>query len=114
MKLLTVQAKIVCKHKTGVVVDMITMQQLVYIENQPVLVDNDPQDKSILGCANASLTIKPCTRTLPVMQGYSQLIYINGRRVCLDTVTGLTDGTPPGAVRYVVAHPAQDFVEGEA
>lgn len=114
MKLLTVQAKLVCKHVTGVVVNLIAGQNMVYIGDEPVLVDNDPEGRIILGCANVSLTIKPCTQTLRVHEGYSELIHINGQRACLDTVTGLTDGTPPGVVRYVVADPAQDFVEGAA
>ena len=48
--------------------------------------------------------------TLQVTEGYSDFIHIEGRAVCLDTVTGLTDGTPPGTVRYVVQHPGQTFV----
>jgi hypothetical protein len=30
--------------------------------------------------------------------------------VCLDTVTGLTDGTPPGIVTYKVRHAGQALV----
>ena len=41
-------------------------------------------------------------------------VFIDGRPVCLDTVTGMTDGTPPGVVKYIVVDPAQDFVEGAA
>ena len=33
-------------------------------------------------------------------------------RLCLDTVVGKTDGTPPGVVIYHVRQPGQDFVEG--
>ncbi len=114
MKMLTVQAKVICKHVTGVVVDLLASQDMVHIRNEPVLVEHDPEGKTILGCANVSLTIKPCTTTLRVQQGYSSFIYINGHRVCLDAVSGLTDGTPPGVVKYVVADPAQHFVEGSA
>ena len=114
MKLLTVQAKIVCKHVTGVVINLVAGQHMVYVANEPLLVDNDPESKIIAGCANVSLTIKPCTQTLHVQQGYSELVFINGQRACLDSLTGLTDGTPPGVVRYVVADPAQDFVDGAA
>lgn len=111
MKFLTVDAKVTCKHVTGVV-QIFTPQNLVHVNRRPVLVANDPQKKPILGCANAGLTIKPCTLTLAVTKGYSDFIFINGRAVCLDTVTGLTDGTPPGTVEYVVKTPGQDFVEG--
>jgi hypothetical protein len=44
------------------------------------------------------------------MEGYSSFVRINGRAVCLDTVTGFTDGTPPGVVKYIVRHPGQKFV----
>jgi hypothetical protein len=37
-------------------------------------------------------------------------VRIDGRRVCLDTVTGLTDGTPPGTIKYEVRSPGQDLV----
>jgi hypothetical protein len=54
--------------------------------------------------------IKPCTTTLPVRVGYSDLLRIEGRRVCLDTVTGLTDGSPPGTVNYSVRAAGQALV----
>jgi len=114
MKLLTDQSKITCKHRTGVVIGLISRQNMVYIRNKAVLVDNDPEGKIILGCPNVSPTIKACVITLGVEQGYSEFIYINNQRVCLDTVTGLTDGTPPGVIKYVVVDPGQDFVEGTA
>jgi hypothetical protein len=34
--------------------------------------------------------------------------------VCLDNLWGLTDGTPPGVVKYNVVDPAQKFVDGAA
>jgi hypothetical protein len=30
--------------------------------------------------------------------------------MCLDTVNGLTDGTPPGVVEYKVRHAGQELV----
>ncbi|HEX7975261.1 MAG TPA: hypothetical protein VF498_12695 [Anaerolineales bacterium] len=111
MKFLTVEAKITCKHITGVV-ELFTLQGLVKIENRPVLVAHDPQKKLIVGCANIGPTIKPCSLTLLVTKGYSNFIRIDGRAVCLDTVTGLTDGTPPGTVEYTVRNPGQHFVSG--
>lgn len=109
MKFLTVDAKITCKHVTGVV-QLFTLQNLVTIKGRPVLVKNDPEMKLITGCANIGPTIKPCSLTLQVSEGYSTLIRIKGRPVCLDTITGLTDGTPPGTVRYVVQRPGQRLV----
>ena len=116
MKFLTVDARIMCKHQTGVVqlkTPIPLVQQLVTIQGRPVLVDNDPETKPILGCANMGLTIKPCSSTLKVTRGYSDLVFIDHQQVCLDTVTGLTDGTPPGTIEYVVRHPGQDLVEAE-
>lgn len=107
---LTDQALLVCKHELGKVKNEPT-QDLVTIEKRPVLVDNDPEGRSIGGCPNIGATIKPCTKTLKVDEGYSDFIRINGKRVCLDTVTGLTDGTPPGTVKYIVRQPGQDLVE---
>ena len=109
MNWLTEDARLLCTHKTGVVAIAAT-QSLVTIEGRRVLVDADPERKSIGGCSNIGPTIKPCTLTLRVEEGYSDLIRIDGNAVCLDTVTGKTDGTPPGTVYYNVARPGQDLV----
>lgn len=109
MKFLTNKAKLTCKHITGVV-QLFTFQNLVTIEGDPVLVDNDPEVKPILGCCNISPTIKPCSFTLKVTKGYSDFIFINNKAVSLDTVTGLTDGTAPGTIQYIVRNPGQHFV----
>jgi hypothetical protein len=112
MKVITEQAVLVCDHAIGRV-DIRPTQSLVRINGQQVLVERDPEARSIAGCPNVSATIKPCLLTLPVKQGYSAYVRIEGRRVCLDTVTGLTDGTPPGTVNYTVKAPGQTLVEVE-
>jgi hypothetical protein len=114
MKFLTIDALIICKHQTGKMQMPYNLQNLVTIKGRPVMVEHDPVAKPITGCANVGLTIKPCTLTLAVSQGYSQLIFINNRPVCLDTVTGLTDGTPPGVVAYNVRNAGQDLVEEQS
>ena len=48
--------------------------------------------------------------TLKVVAGYSTLVKIDGHAVCLDTVTGMTDGTPPGVVQYQVRAAGQQLV----
>lgn len=111
-RFLTIKAKLICKHVTGVV-QLFTLQNLVTVDGEPVLVATDPERKPILGCANVSPTIKPCSLTLPVSEGYSEFIRIDGRAICLETVTGRTDGTAPGTVDYVVRDPGQEFVRGE-
>jgi hypothetical protein len=45
-----------------------------------------------------------------VQKGYSQFIRVEDHWLCLDTVTGFTDGTPPGVVMYVVRDAGQNFV----
>ena len=110
MKFLTEKARLLCKHRTGVV-RIFTNQNLVTIDGDRVLVKNDPELKPITGCSNAGPTIKPCALTLKVIAGYSNLIRIDGKPGCLDTVIGITDGTPPTAIQYFVRDAGQDFVE---
>ena len=113
MKLLTERAVLICNHVLGTV-GIEATQDLVRIQGSRVLVDDDPESRPISMCPNVGATIKPCQRTLAVQRGYSDLMRILGRRICLDTVTGLTDGTPPGTVQYRVRDPGQDLVsEGE-
>lgn len=106
---LTEDARLVCTHEQGVV-QIEATQELVTIEERRVLVAINPEGRPIVGCPNIGIAIKPCTATLPVKEGYSDLLRIEDRRVCLDTVRGLTDGTPPGIVEYKVRHPGQELV----
>jgi hypothetical protein len=110
MHLMTEDALVVCTHELGIV-GIVAGQTLVTIGRRKVLVEIDPQGRPIGGCPNVGPSIKPCLTTLVVKQGYSSLLRINGKRVCLDTVTGFTDGTPPGVVKYKVNNPGQDLVE---
>ena len=109
MKWLTEEAVLNCQHELGRV-KIASTQDLVTIEGHKVLVEDNPENRPIVGCPNIGATIKPCTKTLKVQAGYSDFLRINGRRICLDTVTGLTDGTPPGVVKYVVRSPGQQLV----
>ncbi|MCI0538966.1 MAG: hypothetical protein L0Z50_27480 [Verrucomicrobiales bacterium] len=110
MFLLTEDALLVCKHELGKV-DIQPTQSLVTIAGRRVLVELNPESRSIIGCPMYGPMIRPCQTTLPVKQGYSALLRISGQRVCLDTVTGLTDGSPPGAVDYLVRAPGQQLVK---
>jgi hypothetical protein len=112
MELLTEDADLRCAHELGKV-GIVASQDWVRIEDRRVLVENDPESRAIGGCPNYGPAIKPCVSTLAVQQGYSSLVRIDGRRACLDTVEGLTDGTPPGTVRYQVRDSGQRFVEQE-
>lgn len=113
MLLLTEDAVVVCTHELGHV-SIAASQDLVTVEGRRVLVEADPEGRSIAGCPNTGAAIKPCLQTLRVLAGYSEgLLRIGGRRVCNDAVSGFTDGTPPGAVRYKVRAPGQQFVAEE-
>lgn len=110
MHLLTENAALACDHAVGKV-KIEPTQTLVTIMKARVLVETDPEGRPISGCPMVGPGIKACGLTLKVRKGYSELLRIEGRRVCLDTVTGLTDGTPPGAVTYTVRNPGQELVE---
>ncbi len=109
MFLLTKDAILVCAHEMGLV-QIAATQGLVTVEHRNVLVEVDPVGRPVVGCPNYGASIKPCIVTLPVQVGYSDFLRIDGRRVCLDTVEGLTDGTPPGTVKYKVRSPGQNLV----
>lgn len=113
MKFLTQDALLVCDHVIGVV-GIAPSQGLVTIERRAVLVESDPAQRPISSCPNIGATIKPCQLTLAVREGYSDFIRIDGRRVCLDTITGFTDGTPPASVNYTVRNAGQQLVDQKA
>lgn len=113
MDLLTRDAVLLCGHKLGVV-GISASQSFVTIKGRAVLVESDPEGRPITGCPPAP-GFKPCLTTLKVNTGYSGLLRIKKRggrrrRVCLSTVVGLTDGTPPGAVIFDVSNPGQALV----
>jgi len=85
-------------------------QRWVRVMRTPVLVQNDPEGRGIAMCPNYGVNILPCTQTLAVHTGYSTFVRIGGQPVCLESVTGYTNGTPPGAVMYTVRQPGQTLV----
>jgi hypothetical protein len=111
--IITKNAMLACAHETGIVLINPVKQEYVKISGAPILIKPDPAGKNILGCSNFNppTGIKQCMKTLPVMDGLSSFIKINGEFVCLQPTTGLTDGTPPGAVPYNVKAPGQGFVK---
>ncbi|HYW22880.1 MAG TPA: hypothetical protein VE953_01875 [Terriglobales bacterium] len=110
MRFLTEKALLVCDHELGHV-RLAPRQGLVRIDGQRVLVDDDPELRPIKGCPNTSplVGILPCRTTQRVEAGYSDLLRIDGHRVCLDPVTGRTDGVPP-VFNYLVRDPGQRLV----
>jgi hypothetical protein len=111
MLVLTEDALLVCAHVLGEV-GLAPQQSWVTVNGRRALVETDPENRPISRCPMIGVTIKPCQLTLRVEQGYSDFIRIDGKRLCLDTVRGKTDGTPPGVVQYFVRAPGQDFVSG--
>jgi hypothetical protein len=108
MRIVVERADVRCGHDGTVAIR--PSQRWVRMQGSPVLVDDDPPGSCISGCPNAGVNIKPCGSTLAVKAGYSTFIRIGGQRACLDTLEGLTDGTPPGAVKYTVRDPGQHLV----
>jgi hypothetical protein len=108
MLALTEDAGLFCKHGPGKV-SLKASQEFVTIEGRKVLVEPDPVGRGISGCPSV-VPFKPCLTTLAVQKGYSEYIRVEDCRLCLDTVTGFTDGTPPGVVMYVVREAGQNFV----
>jgi hypothetical protein len=112
MKILTEKSSLKCPHK-GAVRNK-RSQNWVTIENDAVLVDNDPEGRDIDRCPwRGPHGIKPCGKTLKVTVGYSMFIRIDGHAVCLDNLLGFTDGIPP-SFQYNVVDPRQTFVAGAA
>ncbi len=112
MLILTEDALVVCKHEVGKV-DIAPTQNFVTINKRRILVEDNPEGRKISGCP-LTFPFKPCLTTLKVRKGYSAFIRIATKAVCLDSVIGLTDGTPPGTVDYIVRRPGQIFVGGSA
>jgi hypothetical protein len=110
MQVMTEDAIVLCTHQLGNVTNQ-PSQKLVTIDGRSVLVDNDPESRSIRLCPNIGVTMKPCTTTLKVVAGYSTFVKIDGKAACLQTVTGLTDGTPPGIVQYQVRYAGQKLLD---
>jgi hypothetical protein len=114
MRWLTRDATLVCDHGGRIKVEF--TQKLVRIDRREVLVAIDPQGREINMCPNINpvIGLRPCKTTLVVKTGYSSFVRIDGHAVCLDSITGLTDGSPPGVVAYKVADPGQALLRANA
>ncbi|WP_426513863.1 hypothetical protein ACPPVO_26570 [Dactylosporangium sp. McL0621] len=112
MKLVTLAAVVRCGHDGRV--QNAASQTWVRAAGRPVLVDADPERRPIAGCPNIGPTMKPCTTTLAVSAGYSSWLRIDGRRIVLSNLDGLTDGTVPGTVHYTVRDPGQGLAGADA
>jgi len=113
MRWVTEDALMICDH--GGRLTPIAGQALVRVNGRRVLAQPDPVGALIAGCPNANALAgqKPCITALPALDGYSRFVRIEGRSVALDTLSGLTDGTPPAAVRYRVVEPGQSLLSAD-
>ncbi len=106
--LLTTGASIVCIH--GGRVTLTPRQATVTVQGAPVLRETDILGAPIIGCAQPpSPGTKPCTSVVSVLPGGSApTVSAGGLPVHLDTLSGITDGVPPGTV--MVVSPGQTTV----
>ncbi|SHJ08803.1 hypothetical protein SAMN02745244_01701 [Tessaracoccus bendigoensis DSM 12906] len=109
LPLATDQADVRCTHVLGRAPQQAS-QNWVQVMGHPLLVAPDPVGRSIGGCPNIGISIKPCTGTLAVRQGLSPLVRIDRVPVVRADLVGFTDGTPPGAVEYRISDAGQQLL----
>jgi hypothetical protein len=111
MRWLTEDATLICDH--GGRVSIAATQEMVRVGNRRALIKPNPESRSIADCPNSNplVGILSCRNTLEVREGYSEFVRIVGKPVCLETVLGYTDGSPPRVANYKVVNPAQQFVQ---
>jgi hypothetical protein len=99
--IVTSNATIMCPHGGRVV--LTPRQSQVLVEGGAALCEGDLIGAPIIGCAQpASPGSKPCTAVVSTLPGSSSpRITAGGRPVYLDTLTGMTDGVPPGMITVV-------------
>jgi hypothetical protein len=107
--IVTSNATILCAH--GGTVALIPRQMQVMIQGGAVLCEPDLVGAPIVGCAQPpSPSTKPCTTVVSTLPGSTSLkVMVGGRPAYVATLTGLTDGVPPGAI--MVVSPGQTSVQ---
>jgi hypothetical protein len=109
--LVTTNATIQCAH--GGRVTLMPRQTTVTAGGAPILRETDLMGAPIVGCAQPpSPGSKPCTAVVSVIpgSGTSQKAFVGGMPAHTQTLSGLTDGVPPGAI--MVVDPGQATVQG--
>jgi hypothetical protein len=104
---ITEDARLECEH--GGVLENKPSQDVLRIDARRVLVAKDPETRHIHNCPFITPTTRPCITSLMVGTGYSTLVAVDGHAVCLSSLSGVTDGTPPGA-QYRVNEPGEIWV----
>ena len=109
--LVTTNATILCAHGGRVV--LTPKQTTVTAGGGPILRETDLMGAPIAGCAQPpSPGSKPCTLVVSVIpgSGTSQMAFVGGLPAHTQTLSGLTDGVPPGTI--MVVDPGQTTVQG--
>src|SRR5207237_81907 len=106
--IITSNATITCIHGGRVV--LVPRQAQVTVQGGSVICEPDLVGCLIVGCAQPpTATTKPCTTVISTLPGSSDpQVTVDGRPVYLATLSGITDGVPPGAI--IVADPGQTLV----
>lgn len=107
--IVTSNAVITCIHGGQVV--LTPKQVQVTIQGGSVMCEPDLVGSPIVGCAQPPTpATKPCTTVISTLPGSSDpRVLVGGRPVYVATLSGLTDGVPPGAL--IVASPGQTLVD---
>ncbi len=101
-------ARIMCTH--GGQVQLIPKQTTVLAEGAPVMRETDLIGAPILGCTVVpSAGSKPCLTVISTLPGGSNpQVTAVGLPVHIQTLSGITDGVPPGTISVV--YPGQSTV----
>ena len=99
--IVTSNATILCAH--GGQVTIVPRQVQVEIQGGMVLREGDLSGAPIVGCAQPpSPGTKPCTLVVSTLPGSSSpKVTVGGLPVLLATLSGMTDGVPPGVIAVV-------------
>jgi|SRR5689334_16855960 hypothetical protein len=99
--IVTTNATIMCPHGGRVVLAPHQMQ--VTVQGGAALCEPDLVGAPIAGCAQpVTPSSKPCTLVVSTLPGSSSpKVTVGGRPVYLETLTGMTDGVPPGVIQVV-------------
>jgi hypothetical protein len=100
---------VICNH--GGTVTLVPRQENVTIQGGAVMCEPDLVGSVIVGCAQPPTpSTKPCTTVVATFPGStSTTVSVEGRPVYLATLSGITDGVPPGTL--ITTDPGQKSVE---
>jgi hypothetical protein len=109
-RLLVARAVLKCAHMGTVGLE--PSQDFVRVDGDLLLVEPDTIDRPVSACPMLTPGNPPCTRTVNADRAasFSELVSVEGRGVCLDTATGMTNWSKLAVVPYLVVSPGQDLV----